>query len=162
MSISPAEVDWTAVVIGLAEARVRKVNMPTMDRRSMLVRPMVTRLTLIQVKRCIWRSRSEENDQLPTLSEWKRLLARRSVSTRKKVIASKRVVARRISVVLTLVEGMEEGGFCGSWKKRRRRRGKNSKPTLLNIASDLCFSRIHQVNSIDFWLNNVIAKRAMF
>ena len=53
ISISPAEVDSTAVVIGLAEAKVRKVNMPTMDRRSMLMKRMMTRLTLIQVKRCI-------------------------------------------------------------------------------------------------------------
>jgi len=53
ISISPAEVDSTAVVIGLAEAKVRKVNMPTMDRRSMLMKCMMTRLTLIQVTRCI-------------------------------------------------------------------------------------------------------------
>jgi hypothetical protein len=48
ISISPAEVDSTAVVIGLAEAKVRRVNMPTMDRRSILKKRMVTRLTLSQ------------------------------------------------------------------------------------------------------------------
>lgn len=53
ISITPAEVDSTAVVIGLAEAKVRKVNMPTMDRRSMLMKRMMIRLTLIQVTRCI-------------------------------------------------------------------------------------------------------------
>ena len=36
ISISAAEVGSTAVVIGLAEAKVRKVNMLTMDSRSML------------------------------------------------------------------------------------------------------------------------------
>ena len=66
ISISAAEVGSTAVVIGLAEAKVRKVNMPTMDSRSMLTKRMVARLTLSQGEEVVFEAGDlREYDQPP-------------------------------------------------------------------------------------------------